>query len=220
MRSWNELLAYLTSLINRTIHHLLRWSRRRSGWVCLVFFFFFSSTADAQRTDSANFRDRVSQMGVVKMLQSSEHSAQKAALYSALLPGWGQAYNKKYWKVPIVWGALAGVGYFVFTNQSGYVRNKDYYITLSEYPDTTVNGYTQADLNSIYQRISEYRDARDLSVLILVAAWGLNIIDANVDGHFYNFDIDEDLSMRFSPSSWLVADRKQVYGVSLVFTLH
>lgn len=169
-------------------------------------------------------KKKIEQSDFVQFLQDDAHSAKKAAIYSAVVPGWGQAYNKKYWKVPIVWGAMAGVGYYFFDNNSNYKQFKEHYILLSTYPDSTVQIgtgiYDKSSLSNILQNIDSYRKNRDLSVIIMAAVWGLNIIDANVDGHFFSFDIDEDLSLGVQPSSWMLGPRKNAYGLSLVLNMY
>ena len=215
MKNWKGLSEYWINLISRPQDRLLK----RVTLVCLLLLLFSPSTIFAQQKDSTRIRKNFQDLELVKVLKSSEHSARKATLYSALIPGWGQAYNRKYWKIPIVWGAIGGVGYYYFTNQHGYATYEDYYIALSQNPDTTLPiGFTF--LTVLYSDISKFRDNRDLSVLIMAAVWGLNVIDANVDGHFFNFDIDEDLSLNFQPASWFISDRKQAYGLSLVLTMH
>ena len=164
----------------------------------------------------------------MQLIKSEEHSAQKATLFSAIIPGWGQAYNKKYWKVPIVWAALGGVGYYIYDNNSNYKDHKEYYIYLSEFPDSTIStsltgmrwDLTHGDLSTILYDLGIYRKNRDLSVIVLFACWGLNVIDANVDGHFFDFDINEDLSLRLSPATWRTVADKPAVGLNLTLNLY
>ena len=134
----------------------------------------------------------------------------KAAFYSAVLPGLGQAYNKRYWKIPIVWGAIGtGVAVYMynddlydrtrtafkrrrvgFTDDEFYDRNPD-----DDFVPTTPDLSTEAlqDLQERYQR------DRDLALLVTIALYALNIIDANVDAHLRQFNVSEDLSLQFEP---------------------
>jgi len=160
------------------------------------------------------------------IFQSEEHSPQKAAIYSTLIPGWGQAYNKKYWKAPIVWAGVGTVAYFIYSNNSAYHTYLDYYVDIASSPDTTIvtgtnlGELTYSSLGGLYTKINESRSSRDLYVIVLFAVWGLNIIDANVDAHFFNFDIGEDLSLNLKPTAWITGQRKQAYGLNLVLNLY
>jgi hypothetical protein len=132
------------------------------------------------------------------------HSPKKAAMYSAILPGLGQAYNKKYWKIPLVYGGFATLGYFIRWNNKEYSTARQAYKDLTDKdPDTKsymdlkqivyYNLNNPADVANLKSGLVSsqdyYRRNRDLLIIITVAFYGLNIIDASVDGHFFNFDI-------------------------------
>jgi hypothetical protein len=163
---------------------------------------------------------------LILALKSTDHNPKRATIYSAIIPGWGQAYNKKYWKVPIVWAGLGAVGYYIYDSQNQYNTFKEYYIFLSENPDATIDSgnparpWTSGDLNTILNNINTSRKNRDLSVIILFAVWGLNLVDANVDGHFFNFDIDEDLGFKWGPASWDLGSNHRALGFNMVFNLY
>ena len=141
------------------------------------------------------------------------HSAKKATVYSAILPGWGQAYNRKYWKIPIVYAGFAGVGYFIKSNHDQYISHKKDYLLLVDNPDAqTGSGLGQAQIRI---KIDEYRRNRDLSIIGLFAWYGLGLIDANVDGHFFNYDVSEDLSLSLKPRVFSAGGVDQGLGVSL-----
>lgn len=173
---------------------------------------------------SSYSQKRISDIGLVKTLREEGHSAKKATLFSAIVPGWGQAYNKKFWKVPIVWAGMGAIGYFIYDNSANYNLFKEMYITISENPDTLIpygNGnYSKANKADLLTGIGIFRKNRDLSVIVLFAWWGLNIVDANVDGHFFNFDVNEDLSLRFEPASWWVPGNRKAYGLNLVLNMY
>ena len=134
----------------------------------------------------------------------------RAAFYSAVLPGLGQAYNKRYWKVPIVWGAI-GTGTYVYLHNDGlYDRFRDAYkrrlagFTDDEFWDLNKNDGvtpTSPDLsNDALQDAQErYQRDRDLALLITIALYALNIIDANVDAHLKQYNVNEDLSLKMQP---------------------
>lgn len=118
----------------------------------------------------------------------------KAAFYSAVLPGLGQAFNKKYWKIPIVYGALGTSLYFYIDSDKKYRKYRNAY-------KSRLEGYTTDDLafldnNRLIAGQKFYQRNRDLSALITLGLYALNIIDANVDAALLQFNVDENLSVR------------------------
>ncbi|WP_072402720.1 DUF5683 domain-containing protein [Flaviramulus basaltis] len=131
-------------------------------------------------------------------------SPAKAAFYSAILPGLGQAYNKKYWKIPLVYGAIGTGVYFYVTNNKEYNRYRDAYksriagFTNDEFyldsqgnqlatPRVTIEGLERAQ--------KFYRKNKEISLLVTIGLYALNIIDANVDAHLMQYNVDENLSL-------------------------
>ncbi len=146
------------------------------------------------------------------------HSPKKALILAATLPGSGQAYNRKYWKIPIAYAGYTGAAWFFVTNQRGYKNSKRDYIYETDKIDSTVNNSGKT-AQVLLAEVDSYRRMRDISVLALLAWHGLAIIDANVDAHFYNWDISEDLSMGLRPSAlWTVAGKPGL-GMTMVFNL-
>lgn len=118
----------------------------------------------------------------------------KAAFYSAILPGLGQAYNKKYWKIPLVYGAIGTSLYFYLDSNKKYHQYRDAYKRrLEGYTD---DNYTYLDNARLISGQKFYQRNRDLSALFVVAFYALNIIDANVDAALLQFNVDENLSIR------------------------
>lgn len=118
----------------------------------------------------------------------------KAAFYSAILPGLGQAYNKKYWKIPLVYGAIGTSLYFYIDNNKKYHDYRDAYKRrLEGYND---DDYKFLDDSRLIAGQKFYQRNRDLSALFVVAFYVLNIIDANVDAALIQFNVNERLSMR------------------------
>lgn len=118
----------------------------------------------------------------------------KAAFYSAVLPGLGQAYNKKYWKIPIVYGAIGTSLYFYLDSNTKYHQYRDAYKRrLEGYND---DKYSYLDDSRLIAGQKFYQRNRDLSALFVVAFYALNIIDANVDAALLQFNVDENLSVR------------------------
>lgn len=137
----------------------------------------------------------------------------KAVIYSAIFPGLGQIYNRKYWKLPILYGGFVGLSYAITWNNSHY---QDYFdaqrALLDDNPDNddiwkkmlpygmdpeTADRNWFSDV--VKDRKNYFRYYRDLSIIITVALYGLGIVDAYVDAQLFEFDVSPDLSMRVEP---------------------
>jgi hypothetical protein len=149
------------------------------------------------------------------------HSPRKAAIRSALVPGLGQIYNKKYWKVPIVYAAL-GVSASVFVYNLHTYRDLRFAYSAryraaqgdsSDLPFINAS-YKDIDINALRNYRDEYRRNIDYSALIFILLWGLQVVDATVDAHLKSFDVSPELSMRFKFGPSQMAGTT---GVSLVF---
>ena len=130
------------------------------------------------------------------------HSPTKATVYSAILPGLGQAYNKKYWKIPIIYAGLGTCVYFFKTNSDEYQKTRKALIARLDGDSTTID-YTFTDpryTDALLQdRKNYFRKYRDLSAIIGILVYVANIIDADVDAHMMNFNVDDNLSLQISP---------------------
>ncbi|MFZ9743535.1 MAG: DUF5683 domain-containing protein [Chitinophagaceae bacterium] len=145
--------------------------------------------------------------------------AAKAALRSAILPGLGQAYNKKYWKIPLVYGALA-IPISTFRYNSDWYDKTRFAYSVRVTNDTANFKNIARELQPIStEALRTYRNSfrknMDFSVLGLLLMWGLNIVDATVDGHLRTFNISDDISMIIQPSS-----RNLQYVLGLSATLN
>ncbi|MEI6948328.1 DUF5683 domain-containing protein [Paraflavisolibacter sp. H34] len=144
-------------------------------------------------------------------------SPRKAIIRSAILPGWGQIYNKKYWKLPLVYGALGVTGYVFVTNLQTYrdlrfayqakykasqspADSSDYFLMKPE--------YVPVGMESLRYNRDNFRRYIDYSVLFFVLFWGLNVVDAAVDAHLKSFDVSPDLALKFK------AGRSQMAGTT------
>ena len=124
-------------------------------------------------------------------------SAKKASILSIILPGSGQIYNKKYWKVPIIYSSLATSIYFICENQKKLTNYENAYIDrVNGRTDDYIDVYNNTQLISI---IDYYERNRDISMMITAAIYLLNIVDASVDAHLFDFDVSEDLSIETKP---------------------
>lgn len=176
----------------------------------------------------------VDSTNIVEMDQQLEevHSPKKASMYSAILPGLGQAYNKKYWKIPVIYAGFATFGYFIYWNNNNYQIMKQAYSDFTD-DDPETNSYLDLDGAQYYdlgtepddtnfkdaltKQQSYYRRNRDLLIISTVGFYGLQIIDASVDAHFFDFDISEDLTLNWQPTMQYF-NQQTVYGINCTFT--
>ncbi len=132
------------------------------------------------------------------------HSPRKATIRSAIIPGWGQAYNKKYWKIPIVYGALGTAAGFFIYNRKEYIDARDAYRNMMDNDPTNNNlikpKFQPVDPEAVRQYRISVRQYVDYSVLAFVILWGLNVVDATVDGHLKAFEVNDNLSLHINPS--------------------
>lgn len=162
----------------------------------------------------------------------------KAVLYSAIFPGLGQIYNRKYWKLPLVYGGFIGLYYAISWNGRYYNDyTKAYKAIMSENNrskensdiwgsfisgNINVNELSDAQINSYKTRFRNKRDSyrryRDLSIIGAVALYGLCMIDAYVDAHLFDFDISPDLSLRVEPKMEQDPFARRAFGIQCSFT--
>ncbi len=127
------------------------------------------------------------------------HSPKKATLLS-LAPGAGQIYNKKYWKLPIVYAGFGVTGYFAFWNRDEYIKYNKAYICLDQEGDECTNPLAEKyDLNDLETLKDYYRRNMELSFILMGAWYVLQMLDATVDAHLYYWNVDENLSVRVAP---------------------
>ncbi|MCC6817960.1 MAG: hypothetical protein IT245_03590 [Bacteroidia bacterium] len=138
-----------------------------------------------------------------------KHSPHKATIYSAVLPGLGQAYNRKYWKIPIVYAALGVSTYFMIMNADSMRQRQDALkAMLDSDPNTLPAGkYAKIPESVLKAQRNYYRTNRDYSIIAMAAFYVLNIVDAAVDAHFYKFNIDQPLSLRRERKFYLAGSR-------------
>ena len=155
------------------------------------------------------------------------HSPAKAAIMSAVVPGLGQIYNRKYWKVPIVYAAVGiSVERFI-TFQNKYNQFRRAYIDIKD-NDPYTNYYESLGFPSNYsmeqksQIITKFKDQyrtwRDWSIVAMVAAYALNIIDANVDAHLIDFNLEDNISLNIRPSFFENDTNFKIIALTLRFT--
>ena len=160
-------------------------------------------------------------------IRLTNHSPRAATLMSTCLPGLGQIYNRKYWKVPIIYGAAAGIGYAIKWNNDLYY---DFRVAITQYGDNQTITTNDRIRNNVlrYEEMGAdptdyldsgrdyYRRNRDLNIIFMAGLYVLNIIDAMVDAHFFVYDVNEDLTMNIKPATFTNYSRQNI-GLSLSF---
>ncbi|MEP3837875.1 MAG: DUF5683 domain-containing protein [Algibacter sp.] len=171
---------------------------------CLLCFSAFAQDEKKEKEEKVLPKEFVTDSIVKVSNPINPLSPAKAAFYSAILPGLGQAYNKKYWKIPIVYGAIGTGVYFYINNNKEYNRFRDAYksrlagFTNDEfYIDSDGNQLTTPRLSTEKLEDAQefYRRNKEISLLVTLGFYALNIIDANVDAHLLQYNIDENLSL-------------------------
>lgn len=147
---------------------------------------------------------------------------QRAAFYSAVIPGLGQAYNKKYWKIPIIYAGMAAGVYFYLNNDKDYDRFRNAYKRrLAGFTDDEFYGTGSEPTISTDRLIDAQKNAqknKDVSIIVSLAFYLINIVDANVDSHLKQYNMSEDLSLQ--PKLDLNPINAQAnYGLSLTYRI-
>lgn len=150
----------------------------------------------------------------------TKRKANKAALYSAILPGAGQIFNKKYWKPPILYAGLIAIGYSIEFNNRNYQTFRKAYRYRIDPDSTTIDPYVGIyDATALQVRKDYYRRTRDLMWIIASGVYLLNIIDAYVDAQLSDFDISDNLSLNAQPGIQFARDKSPVPSLALTFSL-
>ncbi len=183
-----------------------------------IFFLVFASALFAQTTDSLKVK-KEERVIVVNdsMLPKEEYNPlapAKAAFYSAVVPGLGQVYNKKYWKIPIIYAGMAAGVYFYKQQDDEYNRFRDAYKRrLAGYNDDEFQGISEDRLINAQKSAQKNKS---ISIIVTVAFYLLNVVDANVDAHLRQYEVSEDLSLQpnFDYNQF---NAQPQYGMSLTY---
>lgn len=180
---------------------------------------FISYNAVAQKTNAKDSTIKKNK-GIFSRYDSTKaYNPRIATIRSAILPGWGQATNKKYWKIPIVYAALGTTAYIFIRNVKQFNEAKAAYINATDgnpLNDTLIPQpyYSVKDQPERIRNFrNEVRQNVDYTVLFFIAFWGLNVVDATVDAHLKTFDVSDDLSLQIKPGYSQLANTN---GISLV----
>jgi hypothetical protein len=139
----------------------------------------------------------------------------RAGLYSAILPGAGQVYTKKYWKVPIIYAGLITSAYYIKESHDSYDLYKQTYLNRlnGNRTDEFINIYDEGDLLILTEH---YRRNTEISALLFTLTYILNIVDASVSAHLFDYDISEDISLHIQP---IYMRKENTNGLSLSIKL-
>lgn len=201
---------------------------RPNIWLLLLFAFSFhhliaQDTPESLLPDSVILTDKPV---LSRIDESNKFSAEKVKTdtykpdpvntiwLGAVIPGYGQIVNRKFWKLPIVYGGFLGCAYAIGWNASRFISYKNAYLDITDNDDKTISyleiippGYTiesyggeDAFTDLLKTGMDKSRYNRDLSIIVSIAYYGLTLIDAYVDAHLYDFDISPDLSLKLRPT--------------------
>ncbi|MFC7358261.1 DUF5683 domain-containing protein [Jejudonia soesokkakensis] len=186
-----------------------------------ILFLFISAPFFAQETDSLSAEKTKKPVLLVEESTAGEYdplAPSRAAFYSAVVPGLGQAYNKKYWKIPIIYAGMATGIYFYIDQNNDYNRFRDAYKRrLAGFTDDEFYGDGATPQVSNARLIDAQRSTsrnKDYSIIATLLVYVLNIIDANVDAHLQQFNIGEDLSLETGIDINAIQSQPH-YGLSL-----
>jgi Family of unknown function (DUF5683) len=214
----------------------------RAFFILFFAFLFFTLHSNAQQKDStqaaqlsdsalekkdAIYKGTKSQAAMDSIELKQRKNYRRATLYSAILPGAGQFYNKKYWKIPIVWTAIGIPAYLYFDNKKIY--NEAQYALVVTINKSGIDSMNQVspdflplvqsgNTTAIINVRDEARKDQDYSILFVLLFYGLNIVDATVDAHLKDFNVNSDLSFRIKPM--IIPGPTPSAGITLAFDIH
>lgn len=185
----------------------------RYFWVFI--FICFSAIQHAYSFDSFVDSSKVATKDSNVSIKPLKHKIipRVATIRSMILPGLGQAYNRQYWKLPLVAGAFFSLGLIAKYNNDRYQKYRDYYWTVSPHPEdpnytppstvpvTYEDGITRdLDANQLKKIVDGFHRNRDFTFIGMFVAWAFNVVDANVSAHLRTFDVTDDISLKIKPN--------------------
>ena len=186
-------------------------------------FFLFLQCVDLMAQDSLALDSvtSINSFDTIQEIEVSNHSPMKAGIYSAVLPGMGQVYNEKVWKVPVIYAALGGAAYFIIDNGK---EKKTYQEAIEIRFDDDPNTIDQFDGvfndQDLIRIRNTFRQRQDLSILVGGLFYALNIIDAVVDAHLFDFEVGDDLGLAIQPAfQYDMASRHGISSLRLSLSL-
>ncbi len=183
-----------------------------SRFPIIIVFALFTTTVTAQevevevdsasnelRTLSDSLVIRKGNLVITPEYYAKRYQPRKALLYSAVVPGMGQIYNKKYWKLPIVYGSFIIITSYAVAYNNLYIKYKNELFVLLENPSqtTTPSGFSESQCRTL---IDNYRRERDFFLVLDGLMYLLQLVDAHVDAHLREFDLNPGLKVSLAPS--------------------
>lgn len=189
----------------------------------------FLTYQDSLAVDSLQLEKKIETESILPPTKRFVPNPTKAVIYSAIFPGLGQIYNRKYWKLPIVYGGFLGCAYAINWNNKTYVGYKNAYRDFMDNDPNTNSwrDYIRGDIsgredyfsNVLRNRRNSFRRYRDLSCFIAIGLYAICMIDAYVDAQLFEFDISEDLSLKVDPVIFdKTANNARSLGLQCSFT--
>lgn len=194
---------------------------KSTGWISIILIFLtgFSFSAFAQNEVADSIKNNTTEI-IIDSVKTPVHSPHKASIYSMILPGLGQAYNKKYWKIPILYAGFGTLVYFINMNNREYdLYRNAYYHSLLDDGSPPVNDYESLySQQTLLDYKNYYRRNRDFTYILTALLYIINIVDATVDAHLMTWNVDDDLSLNVQPALIPGVDRFKPNG-GISFTL-
>lgn len=222
-RNLRKLLPFLIALIidsrerrNQLFFYRIKLKLLKPYFFTVIFFLGAEIISGTNHTIAAqdSLRGNVSDSALFR------HSPRRAMMLAAAFPGLGQIYNRKYWKVPLVYIGFGTLAYFMDFNNKKYQHFKKAYLYKIDGDPSTVDIYEQYTEQSVQNAMNAYRRWRDMNLLGTAGFYVLQIIDATVDAYFFEYDITPNLTMHVVPDfrqiDYLAA---RSTGLRIVFNL-
>jgi hypothetical protein len=183
--------------------------------------YFFSVESTAQSINSITNSEKINSTDSSNKKKIKKFNPRTATLRSAMIPGWGQIYNKKYWKLPLVYGGIgitAGVFQYNVKNYNLLRQAFSYRTDTISANDALIDPrFKNLSTNAIQSYRTSFRQNVDYTVLFFIAFWGLNVLDATVDANLKAFDVSDNLSLQIKQGYSPMANTT---GLSLVLDIH
>jgi len=195
------------------------------SWICRVFltipFFIIvsldSALAQDEEVDVIDVQGNLDNVETIETVSTLD--PQKAALYSAVLPGLGQVYNKDYWKIPVIYGGGIIIMHFINQNHDLYNTFDNALLAEVDGVEETINPFDRFNQASLQNRRDRFKRDRDFMIIVGVVYYLLNVVEAHVSAHLKEFDVNEDLSLKLKPSFQPLPGQYPAagFGVALTF---
>jgi hypothetical protein len=193
-------------------------SKNKNPWISqgiLLLAFFISVPSFSQNQSEIKItEDRPKEEEDKPDFSTWPRNPKKATLLSAILPGAGQVYNNKAWKVPLIYAGFMTNIYFIGFNNKRY---QTFRTALFAFDDGDKSLFPSLNREALMRNIDYWRQNRDMTILLLAAIYALNLIDANVDAHLSGFDISDDISLKIEPNVGTFAASGNSLGLTLKF---